>query len=98
MHRHNPDRKHSRHRDKHKPLLTFGKPIPPRPITSKPTTLPEKETSEDELDAMEMSQVTCYNCQQKGHFASDCSKPKKHSYPNKRAKFKGKAKALYHTA
>ncbi len=65
-------------------LLQFSKPR----NRTKPTTSKEKEkdTSDDEelnvirqlehLNAADMSQVVCYNCNKRGHFARDCkSKP-----------------------
>jgi hypothetical protein len=44
------------------------------------------------MDKMEMSQVTCFNCQGKGHFARFCKKDKK---GKSTAGFQGKAKAFF---
>jgi Ty3 transposon capsid-like protein/Zinc knuckle len=50
------------------PLLT--------PATNETKKKKDDASDDDELDVMDMRQVTCYNCNKLGHFARDCRKPR----------------------
>src|ERR1700694_581776 len=84
---HNPSNHH-----RPKQLLKFGSRGSP------PSTPKTKDVSEDELDEMNMQQVTFYNCQKPGHFMRDSTLPKKSKGAGKCSNFKAKARSLYQTA
>ena len=99
------------------PLIRFGKSRPKSSSpSSKSEKAKEKESpssdTEDELDVMDsnvvlhvnkadMSQVTCYRCNNAGHFARDCKNPRAITSSNysrpKRRFTKGDHKTIFYT-
>ena len=61
----------------------------------------DSDQSEDELDAMDLANIQCYNCKKKGHLARDCPHrsrsldKSKRSGLSERAKEKRPAKSLH---
>ena len=84
----NGSSRHSRHTHSRR-LLKFGKTKSSSPSSS-PTTTAKKAESEDDLDyiqpedlnRMDLMQVTCYNCGKRGHFKRNCKSPPKDKQVN----------------
>ena len=57
------------------------------------------DQTEDDLDALDIANMRCYNCKKKGHLARDCSKPKQsgHNGLSKKEKGKQPARSLHNT-
>jgi transposase InsO family protein len=98
----NGSTRHSRHNRR---LLKFGKTKSSSPASPSSTTAAKKESdSEDdlefiqpeELNKLDLMQVTCYNCGKRGHFKRNCKSPPRDKQVN--FKSSGTNKSLYQAA
>jgi len=58
----------------------------------------DSDQTEDELDALDLANIKCYNCKKKGHIARDCKSQRTgHNGLSEKAKGKRPAKSLHNT-